>query len=108
MARDPLDYCIGFDWDDGNIDKNWFAHRVTWWESEEVFFNRPRPTFDDMAHSTATEKRFYILGQTNAGRHLFVGFTVRRRLIRPITARDMTARERITYELYSKKDSEVH
>ena len=26
MVRDPLDYCVGFDWDEGNIDKNWYKH----------------------------------------------------------------------------------
>jgi len=107
MAQDPLEYCLGFDWDDGNLDKNWAEHRVAWWECEEVFFNRPRPTFDDTRHSRS-ERRFYILGQTNAGRWLFVAFTVRNELIRPISARDMNAHERKTYGLYAKKDPEIH
>jgi len=25
MVRDPLDDCAGFDWDEGNIDKNWYS-----------------------------------------------------------------------------------
>lgn len=106
MVRDPLDYCTGFDWDDGNLEKNWLAHRVAWWECEEVFFNRPRPIFEDAAHSSM-EERLYILGQTNAGRWLFVSFTIRHDLIRPISARDMNARERKTYGLHTKKDPEV-
>jgi hypothetical protein len=40
MVPDPLDDCVGFDWDDGNIDKNWYSHQVAWWECEEIFFNR--------------------------------------------------------------------
>jgi uncharacterized DUF497 family protein len=106
MARDPLDYCVGFDWDDANIDKNWDLHRVAWWECEEVFFNRPRPIFDDASHSKY-ELRSYILGQTNAGRWLFVSFTIRQDLIRPISAREMNARERKTYALHTKKDPDV-
>lgn len=106
MVRDPLDDCVGFDWDDGNIDKNWDSHRVAWWETEEVFFNRPRPIFEDPRHS-ANEERFYVLGQTNAGRWLFVSFTIREELIRPISARDMNARERTVYDLHTKKDPDV-
>ena len=106
MVRDPLDYCLGFDWDEGNIDKNWPSHGVAWWECEEVFFNRPRPIFEDTAHSEL-EERFYVLGETNAGRWLFVAFTIRRDLIRPITARQMNAREQKTYDFYTKKNSEV-
>ncbi|MDP9190958.1 MAG: BrnT family toxin [Acidobacteriota bacterium] len=106
MVRDQLDDCVGFDWDDGNIDKNWHSHRVAWWECEEVFFNSPRPIFEDPTHSR-TEERLYVLGQTNSGRWLFVSFTVRNDLIRPISARDMNARERKTYDLHSKKDPQV-
>ena len=42
MSRlaDLLARCEGFDWDEGNIGKNWEKHRVTDWECEEVFFNR--------------------------------------------------------------------
>jgi hypothetical protein len=41
VALNPVADCIGFDWDDGNIGKNWTKHRVTDWECEEVFFNQP-------------------------------------------------------------------
>ena len=33
--------CVGFDWDEGNIQKNWHKHKVTPSECEEVFFNQP-------------------------------------------------------------------
>lgn len=95
----------GFDWDDGNIGKNWTKHRVTDWEAEEVFLNRPIASGADVGHS-GSEERFYALGQTNRGRWLFVAFTVRGRLVRPISARDMNARERREYES-AKKDSDV-
>jgi uncharacterized DUF497 family protein len=48
-----------------------------------------------------------MLGQSNAGRWLFVSFTIREDLIRPISARDMNARERKLYDLHTKKDPHV-
>jgi len=89
--------CEGFDWDDGNIGKNWPAHRVTDWECEEVFFNQPLALSTDTRHSQR-ESRHYALGQTDRGRLLSVSFTIRQRLIRPISVRDMNARERRIYE----------
>ena len=31
----------GFQWDEGNINKNLAKHQVEDWESEQVFFNEP-------------------------------------------------------------------
>ncbi|HEX8255414.1 MAG TPA: BrnT family toxin [Thermoanaerobaculia bacterium] len=105
MAVDPLAEIEGFDWDDGNIGKNWPTHGVTDWECEEIFFNKPLVIAGDWRHSQ-TETRHYALGQTDRGRLLFVAFTVRRHLIRPISCRDMTARERKAYE-NAKEDTDV-
>ena len=87
----------GFDWDAGNRDKNWEKHRFSNRECEEVFFNLPLLLQPDETHSTA-EARSYVLGQTNAGRRLFIVFTIRNEKIRVISARDMNKRERIFYE----------
>ena len=106
MKRDPLEDCTGFEWDEGNLDKNWERHGVAFWECEEVFLNRPLVVRPDSEHSK-TEPRYYALGHTEADRLLFVAFTIRRKLIRPISARDMTAKERRAYAFYSKEDSEV-
>lgn len=97
--------CEGFDWDEGNIGKNWIKHGVTDWECEEVFFNQPLALSSDRGHSQR-EDRYYALGQTDRGRPLSVSFTVRRRLIRPISARDMNAHERRIYE-DAKEDTNV-
>ena len=88
--------CTGFQWDQGNADKNWERHRVSRSEAEEVFFNQPLVVADDDAHS-ASEERFYALGRTNRRRSLFVVSAIRRRRIRVISARDMTKREREVY-----------
>jgi len=89
---DDLEKCTGFDWDDGNQDKNWEKHRVSDGQAEEIFFNDPLVAGADQAHSKR-ERRYFALGQTNARRPLFVVFSIRKHLIRVISAREMTNRE---------------
>jgi len=48
--------------------------------------------------SPDTEPRLYALGQTDRGRFLFLVFTIREKLIRVISARDMSRREKKEYE----------
>ena len=86
----------GFNWDDGNTDKNWKTHRTTPSESEQVFFNRPLLVADDEKHS-GKEERYYVFGQTDEGRFLFIAFNVRRKRIRVISSRDMSRKERKVY-----------
>ena len=97
MAEDPLKGCTGFDWDEGNLEKNWELHRVPFWEAEEIFFNEPLVIKADREHSKQ-EARYLALGRTDSGRRLFVAFTIRLSLIRVISARDMTRREARAYE----------
>ncbi len=80
-ARNPLESCVGFDWDENNTGKNWQRHRVTPEEAEDIFFHEPLAVRGDVRHSKR-EKRYYALGQTSVGRMLFVAFTIRRQLIR--------------------------
>jgi uncharacterized DUF497 family protein len=91
-----------FDWDENNIRKNWERHRVAHLECEEVFFNRPFFVTSDEIHSKV-EPRYWALGVTDQSRYLFVSFTMRDTLIRPISFRDMTRRERNTYEDRKKR-----
>jgi uncharacterized protein len=100
--REDLAQATGFDWDEGNLDKSLLKHAVTFWEAEEVFFNRPLVVRHDSEHS-GSEPRFYALGKTDAGRHLFLVFPLCATLIRVISARDMTRRERAAYEHHEKK-----
>ena len=100
-----LETTTGFDWDKGNSEKNWIKHKVSRFESEEVFYNEPFFVYDDKIHSI-DENRFYILGQTNEDRKLFIVFVIRNNNIRIISARDMNKKERKVYEEL-KKDSKV-
>ncbi|MCW5874072.1 MAG: BrnT family toxin [Anaerolineales bacterium] len=88
---------LGFGWDESNTAKNWQTHQVLPSECEEVFFNLPLILADDKAHSQK-ETRFYVLGQTLNRRRLFIAFTVRKKKIRVISARDMSRKERKIYE----------
>ena len=84
--------CIGFEWDQGNIAKNWDKHDVSASECEQIFFNKPLIVKRDRKHSKL-ENRYYVLGKTNMNRLLFAVFTVRNEKIRIISARDMTVSE---------------
>lgn len=97
MGQNQLEKCTGFQWDIGNHSKNWLSHGVNKEECEQLFFNQPLFVVDDLKHSQH-EPRHYALGQTNTGRKLFIAFTVRENLIRVISARDMSKKERLYYE----------
>jgi uncharacterized protein len=100
---DPLDSCTGFEWDEDNAHKNWERHHVTPEEAEDVFFNEPVVVRGDTRHSKR-EKRYYALGQTSAGRRLFVAFTIRGSLLRVISLRDMSRKES---NIYGKREEEA-
>ncbi|WP_198262535.1 BrnT family toxin [sulfur-oxidizing endosymbiont of Gigantopelta aegis] len=88
--------CIGFQWDTGNSEKNWISHQVSKSECEQIFFNQPLIIGDDEKHSQL-EIRYYSLGQTDSGRLLFIVSTIRGELIRVISARDMSKKEKEVY-----------
>ena len=92
-----FDNLVGFDWDEGNKQKNWEKHQVDYRECEEVFFNRPLLIGDDTKHSSL-EQRYYVLGRTDVGRTLFLVFTIRNNKVRIISARDQSKKERTIYE----------
>ena len=87
-----LENCTGFEWDQGNLTKNWDQHDVSNGECEQIFFNRPLIIKRDKEHSKV-ENRYYVLGRTNVNRMLFAVFTVRTYKIRIISARDMSDAE---------------
>ena len=100
---DELGDCAGFHWDAGNANKNWDLHQVSQTECEQVFFNRPLLVVPDEGHSQG-ERRYAALGQTIGGRRLAVIFTTRGSLLRVISARDMSRRERRVYEEANEVD----
>jgi hypothetical protein len=89
---------IGFDWDEGNARKN-EKHGVSKSEVEQVFLNTPLLLSEDLKDSQR-ESRFHALGRSDQDRWLQVTFTERDNgmLIRPISARAMSRKERVVYE----------
>lgn len=96
---------VEFEWDSGNADKNQKKHDVSTKEAEEVFINQPQYIFVDEKHS-GSEKRYGMYGKTNTGRFLSLVFTIRHTVIRIVTVRPMSRKERSAYEKI-KTDTEV-
>lgn len=89
----------GFDWDGGNSPKC-TKHGVSRAEIEHVLRNDPMVLPD--RYPQTSETRFDAVGKNETGRYIFVVFTFRekagKRLIRPISARYMHAKEIESYE----------
>ena len=95
----------GFDWDEGNARKN-EKHGASKSEVERVFLNQPLLLAEDAKHSQC-EPRSHALGRTDQDRRLHITFTERANgtLIRPISARTMSRKERAVYEQAVKAHS---
>jgi uncharacterized DUF497 family protein len=102
------DALAGFDWDEGNR-KKCQKHGVTIDEIEAALRGLLR-VVPDPAHS-AVETRYLGIGTTAAGRHVLIAFTYRtvveQRLVRPISARFMHAKEIQHYEAQTQGPSEA-
>jgi len=106
---DLLAGLAGFEWDDGNSDKNWRRHEVRQAETEQALLNTPLVVGAASKHR-GVEPRFIALGQSDAGRLLAVVFTVRGTRLRVISARAMSKKERDIYgqvTAESEADSEI-
>lgn len=90
--------CTGFDWDEGNKNKNLIKHRVEGVESEQVFTDDP-VFFEDEVHS-GKENRWGVVGTAENGRRLTIFFTIRQRKIRVISARDQNKSEKLNKKKY--------
>jgi uncharacterized DUF497 family protein len=95
----PALLATGFDWDTGNW-KKCQTHGISIAEIEAVL--RGDPQIAPAPRRSLTEERFIAVGRTPGGRALFIAFTLRTRdgarLVRPISARYMHAKEIERYE----------
>lgn len=101
-----ISQCDGFEWDKGNLDKNWIKHGVEAIEAEDIFRNNEALYFKDEKHSIK-EERYSVIGLTPRGRELFVTFTVRNSKIRVISARDANEKEIQFYEQTIQGNTEL-
>ena len=88
---------LSFNWDNGNLEKNWLKHKVSFKEAEEIFFDRFLKIFEDEKHSQK-ESRLVAYGITNKGKKLTAIFTLREGKIRIISVRNQNKKERRVYE----------
>ena len=86
-----------FVWDQKKASNNVTKHLVSFEEAATVFGDPLSNTYPDHAHSV-TEQRFIIIGLSEQGRMLVVAHTDDGELVRIISAREATARERKAYE----------
>ena len=86
-----------FEWDAGNQTKNFTKHGVTIRQAEAVILHPDHITFDDPAHSDH-EKRYVAIGLSIDFEILTVIFTIRKNIIRIISARPSSKKERSLYE----------
>jgi len=86
-----------FEWDPQKARLNLHKHAVSFDEAATVFNDPLSRTFDDPDHSI-NEQRFIIIGHSNQNRLLFVCHTDDEKIVRLISAREVTARERKYHE----------
>jgi uncharacterized DUF497 family protein len=88
---------IEFEWDSAKAEANLQKHGVSFEEATTAFYDALSSTIPDPLHSEA-EARFVLLGQTSAGRLVVVVHVDRGAIIRLISARAATRKERKEYE----------
>ena len=97
---------IGFEWDQGNIDKSYQKHGITTKDAEEVFLDKGIQIKRDFKHHEA-EERFIAIGKNLKSKILFVIFTMRYSKIRIISARTANKKERRMYEEKTKTNTKI-
>lgn len=88
---------VGFEWDNGNKEKNFLKHKIRDEECEEIFFDQNKKILKDVIHS-GKEERYILIGKTKKRKLIFLVFTIRKDKIRVISARDLNKKERKLYE----------
>ncbi len=90
---------IRFEWDENKNAANQKKHKVSFEEAKSVFYDENARLISDPDHSVR-EDRFILLGLSNRLRMLVVVHTYRKsdEIIRIISAREATKRERRFYE----------
>lgn len=87
-----------FEWDNEKAESNLKKHGVSFEEAETVFGDFLARVFEDEEHSFE-ERRHGIVGHSMNSRLLIVSFTERENdMIRIISAREVTPKERRSYE----------
>jgi len=86
-----------FEWNADKARRNQRKHRVSFSEALSVFKEVLSITYPDTDHS-AEEDRFLIIGLSSSGNVLVISHTFRNDVVRIISARKATKKERSFYE----------
>ena len=86
-----------FEWDPIKAATNLTKHSVSFDEAASVWDDYFNIDLFDHEHSVE-EKRFLMIGESNAKRYLIISYTEREDTIRLISARELTPKERREYE----------
>ena len=86
-----------FEWNPEKERLNRRKHKVSFDEASSVFDDPLSRTFDDPDHSIE-EQRFIIIGHSKKNRLLFVSHTDDEKVVRLISAREVTQSERKYHE----------
>jgi len=86
-----------FKWDREKASRNLRKHRVSFDEAVTAFYDPLSASFDDPEHSV-DEQRFISVGYSARGRLLVVSHTERGKVLRVISARLATPRQRKHHE----------
>jgi uncharacterized DUF497 family protein len=97
---------LRFEWDPRKDATNRSKHGVSFEEASSVFSDPLGLLVDDPRHSVG-EQRHVLLGSSKQHRLLAVMFTEREELIRVVSARKVTRRERKSYEEQQEQEHQV-
>ena len=86
-----------FEWDRAKASSNIKKHRVSFDEAMTVFYDPLSATFNDPDHSVG-EQRLLTVGYSFRGRLLVISYTEIEAVVRIISARRVTAKERRRHE----------
>ena len=92
---------VEFEWDPVKALTNQKKHGISFTEACHIFDDPFALLAPDETHSSATEKREWIIGDAD-GRILVVVFTKRATGIKIISARSASRKERMLYEIYKR------
>lgn len=89
---------LTFEWDQEKAESNLHKHGVSFEEASTVFRDTLSRTIHDPLHSSFREQRFVTIGLSGRNQLLVVVHCDRDKIIRIISARRATRRERRNYE----------
>ena len=86
-----------FEWDEDKAKTNFSKHAVSFEEASTVWEDLFFIDLYDEEHSEE-ENRFLMIGESKQNRLLIVSYTERENIVRIISARELTPKERQDYE----------